>query len=349
MKRPKKSYFLARDFDWPVENGPATLGSLIVKPNSLPIHAINSEPFDLPHEPIELEQKNWEDVKNKFWNGSVTLFAEFLLGVIPGPEITASRETTADDVFKCDKLVTKYIDPRKPEGYIQKRMEDLEVQKYLAKNPKRVFMITGLKIAYNPEARHKRSTKNGGKLKVPVDLTAVTVVPMDVGAEVGGSTGGEKSRSYTGGTSIVYAFQLLEIWYDLEKKTVAKTKQSTRGAYMDIDRPHPRHEEEAAESKDGTETEQGELADPEAEDSVDKESRDENARKHESQGNQAGDAETQDSAEGLEPSKVVKLRGVVRGDVTGDSLLLKSKTVEDEVDGEEVECVLPEPEEGFEV
>lgn len=345
MKKPKKSYFLARDFDWPAENGPATLGSLIVRPKSLPVHAINSEPFDLPHEPIEREQKDWVDVKEKFWEGSITVFAEFLLGVIPGPEIKASRETTADDVFKCDKLVTKYIDPWKLEGYIQKRMEDLKVQKYLAANPKeRAFMITGLKIAYNPQARHKRSAKTGGKLKVPVDLTAVTGVPMNVGPKVKGSIGEEKSQSYTGGTNIVYAFQLLEIWYDLENKTVTKTNQSTRGAYMNTDKPSPRHEEEAA---DTTETDQGELVDPEAEDSMDKRSKDEDVRKYKSQGNQAEDAKAQDLAERLEPTKVVKLRGVVRGDVTGDSLLLKSKTVKDEVDDEEVECVLPEPEEGF--
>ena len=319
MKTPKRSYFLARDFDWPAENGPATLGSFIVKPKSLPIHAINSEPFDLPHEPIELEQNNWEDVKKKFWEGSITLFTEFLLGAIPAPEINASRETTTDNVFKCDKLVTKYIDPWKTEGYIQKRMEDLKVQKYLAANPKeRAFMITGLKIAYNPEARHKRSVKNGGKLRVPVDLTAFTVVPMNVGPEVGGSVGDEKSRSYKGGTDIVYAFQLLEIWYDLENEIVTKTKQPTRGAYMDINRLRP------SESNDATETEH-----EEAENILDK---DEDDRKY------GG------PAEGLEPTKLVKLRGVVRGDVTADSVLLRSKTVVDEVDGEEVECVLPEPE-----
>jgi len=258
MGKIKKTWFLCRDFDWPAENGPAKLGSIIVNPESPPVLAINSEPFKLPHEPYEREQLKWEDNRDKHWSGSLTLFAEFLNVVGLGPEISGGRESKKNDAFKCDRMLTKYIQLENENEYIHKRMKDEKVQKWIKGNPKKkkVFIISGLKIAYNPRARHMVSHDVSGKLRVGVDLTALAA-PVTVGPEVEGSYGEGTTKGYEGGTDIVYAFQMMEIWYDVNSNEVRKTKRRTRGAYMDADR-RPEVEDEDEQADQGLDTVQQE-------------------------------------------------------------------------------------------
>jgi hypothetical protein len=346
MGKIKKTWFLCRDFDWPAENGPAKLGSIIVNPESPPVLAINSEPFDLPHEPYEREQLKWEDNRDKHWSGSVTIFAEFLNVVGLGPDISGGRESKNDDCFKCDKMLTKYVQLENENEYIHKRMKDEKVQKWIKGNPgkKKVFIITGLKIAYNPQARYMVSHDISGKVKLGVDLTALAV-PATVGPKVEGTYGQGKTRGYEGGTDIVYAFQMMEIWYDVKSNNeVRKTKRRTRGAYMRIDRSPEEEDEDEQVSGDAGRSVSSDV-------------------KTWYNGEEYGTSEAtptadQEHEEKKVEVKTIEVHGLVPGNVTAATFKMgmvtknvkddvppssqdQEQDKEDEEDEEDVDCVLP--------
>jgi hypothetical protein len=159
---------------------------------------------------------NWKDEKNRSHDGAIGIFAKFAEALPIGGGASTAYGKNKVDIYQFKKLETKYFIPTTP--YIEKRVLESAVQDYLKekKYRKRIYMITGLKIAHNPAAASLVSTTFTTQAKLGADLTALAV-PVEIG------THGEISRkkgsatSFTGGSNFVFAFQLREITYKIVK------------------------------------------------------------------------------------------------------------------------------------
>jgi len=230
-----KTWYLARSFDWPAEGGPVCLGSIIQDPKK-PEKAINSPSFGAPARVFTREQKEWQHIFDKHREGSATLYTEFLRIADLSGQPSGKLATTSTNYFECDKLVTKYFYP--DHEYVMERMRDEKVQSSLKRSRSRVFMITGLKLAYNPTAYHLQTRNRGLNVKPGADLTLVGP-PVKISLGLDGSSTRTTATSSAGGTDIVFAFQLEEIDYRVSKNgapPTATTKPRIKGAYMDRDK-----------------------------------------------------------------------------------------------------------------
>lgn len=245
----KKTFFLARSFDWPAEGGPVCLGSIIKDPKN-PAKVINSPGFDLPTKIYEVEQHNWKHIFDEHRKGSATLFAEFLrMAELSGNPGARLEKLTANH-FKCDKLVTTYFLP--DDAYVMDRMQDPKIQASLKKSRSRAFMITGLKLAYNPGAYHLQVRNHGFSIRPGADLS-LSGPPLKIGVALGSSTTRTSGISSDGGTDTIFAYQLMEIDYRVDKKTMEgklKTKEFIKGAYMDMDRLETQGESRQEDEQD---------------------------------------------------------------------------------------------------
>lgn len=229
----KKTYFIAPGFDWPIETGPVQLGNIVLG-------------LDKPHQPISstsgavpnhysTEQTDWHGFNQKFLSGSATVYAQFLSTFGIDAEMGLQLAKTDTEIFKFDRLATKEFVPSK--AYVEERMKADSVQDEIKNNRIKAFMVTGLKLAYNPVMYHLLGGSKGAHAKILTDFTALGV-PLKIGPDVGIESGKVKITSTRGGSDIVFAYQLTRIDYTVVKGTpVVKTAPLVKGAYMNTDGP----------------------------------------------------------------------------------------------------------------
>lgn len=224
-----KSYFLSPSFDWPAEGGPVKLGAIITdrkKP-----HQSITIPSTEPTSVYKSEKLNWEDAKWKKKNWFATVFGQFLSALGFGLNVGADGDWSQADFIKCDKLETKEFVPDVP--YLKTRMQDAAVQAYLKKNRIKAYMVTGIKVAYNPVA-YQLKTRG---LHANMEVALGTGAPKQ-GLGAGSDTGSRTAQ--TGGTNIIYAYRLTGINYEIKEDGSANVKTwEEEGRYMGVDTENP--------------------------------------------------------------------------------------------------------------
>ncbi|KAF3178317.1 hypothetical protein TWF106_007068 [Orbilia oligospora] len=237
MASKVKSYFLAPSFD--LSPGTIKLGSII--------KSINSPHVDKT-EPLPIENCLIESVKTKIYHenfvGGSSLFggisAGFLksifgAGADAGVGIARNEER---DIF-CLNLETKYFEPT--HEYLQQSLtnalKDGKMTAYVKSKGfgirrRRLFMVTGVKIATGVRISTIRWRDTGVFARIEVDAALLAGIPVQTGPTIGFERKAfEKTEfSLDEKNPIVLSYQVTEIIR--KKKGEAQSKPYKSGALM---------------------------------------------------------------------------------------------------------------------
>ena len=239
------TYFLAPHCDFPPD-GLIALGSIIVNPKT-PQKSLNSRskqrvaiPADELHETFK---DNWEDAIKTGRNDRVTLWTSFLQMILGlGADVSVGRKNGREDVYQFRRLETKYFEP--DAAYIQKSLQQEGVQAYVSatRYQKPIYMVTGVKIARGAAVTSKRMIAYEGMLRVGLDATALTGVPISAGPGI--QTLGRKERhvDFDGGSDYVFAYRVLKIRLRRDG-SVKRLESFNKGALFGIDEDNGTQEE----------------------------------------------------------------------------------------------------------
>ncbi|KAF3287640.1 hypothetical protein TWF970_007351 [Orbilia oligospora] len=90
------------------------------------------------------------------------------------------------------------------------------------------YMVTGVKIARGGSAMNVDSKDVGANVILGVDVTMASI-PIEVGGEVGYSTGGYNNQSFGSSSDFVFAYRVREIFYE---KRILKSREYNKGAVL---------------------------------------------------------------------------------------------------------------------
>jgi hypothetical protein len=208
--RPK-FYFLAPTTTSPVD-GPMFLGAIITHPRDAD-RPLNDPPVRMdPSIPVyESEINSYTVTIGKERSVSMGIWASFLAYVFGvGGSIDGTISTGDDETWEIGKLRTISFEPSLE--YIQSSLESSKVQKFLAEDPNwlwssRLYMITGLKLAYDAKGAVSWAKSRGLNLQPGLDATLFGV-PAEIGPHVGISHRNHVQQSYGEMSPFVLAFRM---------------------------------------------------------------------------------------------------------------------------------------------
>lgn len=227
----KVVWFLPRTRDSPPV-GAMALGNIITSPH-YPEEALNeNQPPAIPAanlRRIEEDNWSWEKEFKRAKGGGV--FASFLEWTGVGGELEGSSEDSQKEVYNVEKLVTESFVPSR--DYLSCVMAEKAVDDAVKRSSstKKVFIITGLKTAYNATKAIEAMEKNGFHAQIGVNL-ASTGVPITIGPKADLSRE-ENEKGTQGKKDFIFGFQLRQIKYNKkvgEVSTVPYDKGALYGA-----------------------------------------------------------------------------------------------------------------------
>lgn len=212
MSLRPKHYFLAPTGNPP--EGPIQLGNIVSLPR-LVDDPLNEEQVALSTvagmDVIEHNEPNYSLDINTKKGGHIGIWASFLLQVLGvGGDAKAQLEGEVSEQWQCTNIQTLSFTPKL--AYIVKCLEDDGVQRYLRVNKPwfgscKLYMITGIKIAYGASSTVRWSKIKGLNLHFGVDLTSLGI-PLQVGPDVAHISSVTVTESQDGAEPFVFAFRL---------------------------------------------------------------------------------------------------------------------------------------------
>ncbi|KAL7911732.1 hypothetical protein GGI35DRAFT_297162 [Trichoderma velutinum] len=229
MPRPKH-YFLA-PIGNPV-NGQIKLGNIIALPR-LADDPINENHVLLSSIPMEIIEHNEYDYTfnvNMKRGGRIGIWASFLQTIGLRGEATIGDSRQHSEQWAFEKLQTISFAPKL--AYITKCIEDDGVQNFLQINKShfgtsKLYMITGIKVAYGASSVMQYAKKKGIALRVGAGLTE-----NHVGPEISKNSDVGVSQSQGGADPFVFAFRLRRIKLSLSGEI--SHEQYDKGAMLGI-------------------------------------------------------------------------------------------------------------------
>lgn len=227
----RKCYFLAPTRNNPPE-GPIRLGNILASPKS-PEDPINTKPFEI--EPASVYTHNeydWSLVRDKdsgFEFGIWASFLQLIFGI--GGAVAASWTSSHSADWKCKKLCTVEFTPT--QAFVSEIVQNQDVRDYLIDSfHKKIYMITGLKIASGASAVVKATKERGLNLHIGFDGTSLGI-PLSAGPYSNIARKTEEQESFGNADDFVFAFRLRQI--KVKAKGKVQHKAFTDGAFFDID------------------------------------------------------------------------------------------------------------------
>lgn len=225
IAKVKPVWFLPRTRDRPVVSAMA-LGDITGSPWN-PEDVLNeSAPPAVPkHLLRHLEEAPWSWTRELAISKSGGVFASFLKFTGTGGDIMHTVESAHTDVYNAERLVTEEFAPNAE--YIEKVLQDEGVEEAFVgpSGKKRMYMITGLKIAYGATKATEVMKMRGVHAHVGLDASAmaapVTVAPM------GHWSSSVKESQSAGKSDFVFGFKSRVL---KRKKSQVKHKAYDRGA-----------------------------------------------------------------------------------------------------------------------
>lgn len=206
------------------------LGDIIESPWT-PEEALNDEPPP-SISPISLrrrEETSWswtKEVEQSRGGGVFTSFLQFL-GI--GGDVEGTLDNVHKDVYEVDCMVTEEFLPNKQ--YLEQCIQDEGVQDMFVgpSRKSKVYMVTGLKIAYGATKATEMMKKRGIHAQIGVDATSLGG-PVSFGPK--GHWSSTITESLAGSKSdFVFAFKLRMLKY---KKGLLTDKAFDRGAQFGL-------------------------------------------------------------------------------------------------------------------
>ena len=221
----KSVWFLPRTRDRPVISA-IRLGDIIESPWS-PDEALNDEPPPAI-EPEALRrqiEESWSWTKETELCRGGGIFASFLQVLGIGGDVEGTRANMHLDLYEVDCMVTEEFLPDKQ--YLRQCIEDSGVRDMFVgpSRKSKVYMVTGLKIAYGAIKAAEMMKERGVRAKIGVDASALGV-PAVLGPQ--GHWSSRVTESLTADkANFVFAFKLRRLKF---KKGELRGQAFDRGA-----------------------------------------------------------------------------------------------------------------------
>jgi hypothetical protein len=228
MSQHKKTWILVKGSEFNPGRS-ISLGQILVKPFEPSVPLLPDGPLSIPETSIERShQIGVKSDSRTALGASFGLWAEAVLLPVSG-NVGGKHETSQKERWEFDRLDSEIIVPRLPD--VQAALEKDEVVAQIRRSKfdyrKRLYMITGVRIARGARLSRKDSKARGGNAKTMVDLAAVSPVPLKVGPEVHVMRENEGSYSFNGASDFVYAYRVCEVHYGKDVHTTAYNKGDT--------------------------------------------------------------------------------------------------------------------------
>ncbi|KFY29999.1 hypothetical protein V494_08333 [Pseudogymnoascus sp. VKM F-4513 (FW-928)] len=213
MSKQKRTWILVKSSEYR-PGGALSLGQILTKPfePSLPLLP---DGLYLPETAVERSHQASVDlttstsVANAF-----NIWAKVVLLPIK-PERRANESSLEDVSWHFERLDTEIMVPRLLD--VQAAMSTEEVVAQINRNKfdfrKRLYMVTGVRIARGAKLSQQTSKATGGGVKGGVDFTLSGMVPVSVGAAKGWESTKSTGYSFDAATDFIYAYRLCEIHY----------------------------------------------------------------------------------------------------------------------------------------
>lgn len=195
--------------------GSLSLGQILIKPFEPSLPLIPDSPLHIPETAIERSHQVSVDLATSTSvSGAFNIWASVALLPIQ-PEIGANRSKSKDVSWHFERLDTEIMVPRLLD--VQVAMSREEVIAQINRNKfdfrKRLYMVTGIRIARGAKLSQQTSRAVGADSKVGVDLTVSSVAPISVGAGESWKSTKSAGYSFDGATDFIYAYRVCEIHY----------------------------------------------------------------------------------------------------------------------------------------
>lgn len=245
------SFFLTPDFNTRPDSDRIRVGH-IIKDAADPTDCLNADTYEPP--PAEtldtITVKGFSATRSKIRSGEVSAWAKILESASLGVGVNASSDK--EDVFAIETVetVTMWLAKKAAKDYIQRYIDDEEVQKYLKAGKFRypVFIITGVKVARGAKSVNSHDNqKKGVDVQAMVDVTP-SGIPVQVGPKAEWKAEGKSETSFKGGDDFVFAYQLTKLVCS-KKAGLKKVEKQVKGALFDGDLKRSEEEEIEIEVK----------------------------------------------------------------------------------------------------
>lgn len=227
----KSVWFLPRTRDRPVISA-IRMGDIIESPWS-PEEALNDEPPPAIAPEVLRRQieESWSWAKESELSRGGGIFASFLQVLGVGGDVEGTKTNTQIDLYEVDRMVTEEFLPDKQ--YLRQCIEDAGVRDMFVgpSRKSKVYMVTGLKIAYGAVKAAEMMKEHGFRAKIGVDAS-VLGAPVALGPQ--GHWSSRVTESLTADKSdFVFAFKLRRLKF---KKGELTGKAFDRGAQYGLTR-----------------------------------------------------------------------------------------------------------------
>jgi len=227
----KSVWFLPRTRDRPVISA-IRLGDIIESPWS-PEEALNDGPPPAIKSGLLRRQteKSWSWTKETELSRGGGVFASFLQVLGIGGDVEGTRSNTHLDLYEVDCMVTEEFLPDKQ--YLRQCIEDSGVRDMFVgpSRKSKVYMVTGLKIAYGALKAAEMMEERGIRAKIGVDASALGA-PVALGPQ--GHWSSRVTESLTADKSdFVFVFKLRRLKF---KKGELTGQAFDRGAQYGLTR-----------------------------------------------------------------------------------------------------------------
>jgi len=177
--------------------------------------------------------------------GSFQIWAD--LDMLPiKSNIGTNRHTSSSITWHFDRLDSEIMIPRLPDVQAAISREEVVTQINRGKFnfKKRLYMITGVRVARGAKLRQKESGTVGGNAGVGVDLGAFGIAPVTVGVGGAGHNTSSKNYGFKKSTDFVFAYRVCEIHYGKDVYVKPYNSGETFGTNDGRDEDGPSEDEE---------------------------------------------------------------------------------------------------------
>lgn len=234
MSGHKKTWILVRGCQY-VPGGSISLGQILVKPFDPSLPLLLDGPLKIPETAIErTHQTSVEVSSHSSLGGSFKIWAD--IDILPiKSELGAKHHTSKSTTWHFDRLDSEVMIPHLQD--VQAAIVREEVVAQINRNKfnfrKRLYMITGIRIARGAKLQQKSSMSMGANAKVGVDLAALGVAPTTVGPAVDVTSTNSENHSFKNSSDFVYAYRVCEIHYGKDVYVKPFNKGETFGVHKD--------------------------------------------------------------------------------------------------------------------
>jgi hypothetical protein len=247
MPKQKRTWILVKSSEYR-PGGSLSLGQILIKPfqPSLPLIP---DGLHIPETAIERSYQESVDIASSTSvAGAFKIWTSVSLLPIQ-PELGANQSKSKDVSWHFKRLDTEVMVPRLLD--IQAALSKDEVVAQINRNKfdfkKRLYMVTGIRIARGAKLSQQTSSTIGGDSKVSVDLTVSYIAPVSVGAAKSWETTKSTGYSFNEATDFIYAYRVCEIHYGKDAFVKPFNKGDTFGVDLTDEEGSSGDEDDTAE------------------------------------------------------------------------------------------------------